>query len=586
MKDRFFQIECENKETRASIGLLSEAGGVSEYRIRVTLPGKSKPEPVRFVWHEKMKDVVAVWHPSCGRDHAVRQWFNKTVNRSCFQSGAPVLEAVGDRGRNAFLAALSDPVTPVELAFWVEDLEQKYEVGFSVTLFAGDTDALSSYEAILRIDERKIPYYQAIRETVPFWAEAGYAVPLPPEGSEDALYSSWYNFHQAPESGKLLRELEIASSLGFRTLILDDGWQFAGPSSGNYALCGEWKMDPEKFPDFKGFVGKAHALGMRVMVWFAVPFVGKDSPLFENFRGKYLFVAGDPFEAGVLDVRFPEVREYIRSAYKRFLREYDIDGFKLDFIDAFRPEKDTQPYDPLRMDAETVGAAVEKLLLEIREELGAIKPGLLFEYRQNYVGPAVNRFGNMLRVGDCAYDSVTNRIGIADIRLQGYPVAPHADMLYWSPEEEPALYRRQLLNILFAVPQISVHLEESTEEQKACLKSYLAYWTENRDALLHGEFRPYAPEANYSLIESEGENKTIAVLHGAREYAWKGKALDLFLDADEDGLFFENTGDRPLSASVFAGFAERMNGEETIPPHAAVKLPLPRMGLLHVEEIP
>ena len=584
MRKRAFQIQTGDERMRVTVGEPVYDNGVTEYRIRAELPEKAKPKPVTILWHEKMKNVVAVWHPSSGRDHSIRQWFNRTVNRAYFQFGAPELEAVGDRGMNAFHVALSDPVTPTEIAFWVEDLEQKYELGFSVRLFAGDTDALTSYETVLRIDERRIPYYQAIRETAAFWERCGYGIPHPSDGSEDALYSSWYNFHQAPKGEKLLRELEIAASLGFRTLILDDGWQFAGPSVGDYALCGEWEMDREKFPDFKEFVRKVHALGIRVMVWFAVPFVGKKSPLFDRFREKYLFVEDGGINAGVLDVRFPEARAFILSAYKRFLREYDIDGFKLDFIDAIRPEKDTLPYDPLTMDAETVGAGVEKLLKEIVGELGAIKPGLLFEYRQNYVGPAINRFGNMLRVGDCAYDAVTNRIGIADIRLMGYPVAPHADMLFWSPEEDIALCARQLLNILFAVPQISVLLEESTERQKILLKRFLSYWEENRGILLHGEFRPLFPEANFPVIEAEGPEKTVAVLHGVRYYAWRGKALDLFLDADEDGLILENPTDKELSASVFGEFGAEPGGVFTLAPGALVHIPVPRMGLLRVVE--
>ena len=236
------------------------------------------------------------------------------------------------------------------------------------------------------------------------------------------------------------------------------------------------------------------------------------------------------------------------------------------------------------MDVESVGGAVRKLLEEIGEELSRIKPGLLFEYRQNYVGPAVNRFGNMLRVGDCAYDAMTNRIGICNLRLLGYPVAVHADMLYWSPEEDGDLVRKQLLNILFAVPQISVLLRESTGEQKDCLKSYLSYWQENRNVILHGAFRPHHPEANYPRIEAEGEKKTIAVLHGIRQYTWKGKACDVFLDADEEGLLLENSGDCPLRASLFAGFLERKTAEETVPPHAVRMLPVPKIGLARITE--
>jgi preprotein translocase subunit Sec63 len=38
-----------------------------------------------------------------------------------------------------------------------------------------------------------------------------------------------------------------------------------------------------------------------------------------------------------------------------------------------------------------------------------------------------------------AYDALTNRIGIVDLRLMGYPIAVHSDMLFWSKKESIAL---------------------------------------------------------------------------------------------------------------------------------------------------
>ena len=38
----------------------------------------------------------------------------------------------------------------------------------------------------------------------------------------------------------------------------------------------------------------------------------------------------------VLDPRFPEVRQYLIDLYRSFITDYDMDGFKLDFIDSFQ----------------------------------------------------------------------------------------------------------------------------------------------------------------------------------------------------------------------------------------------------------
>ena len=461
--NRNFSIQCDNPDICVAIEPKTAEDGIEVYRIRVTLPRKMTPPSIKITWLEDMVGLLHVWHPMASTHHAMHQWFGATQSRSCFHWGAPVLTTIGEGGINSRTVAISDPITPSSIRFWVDDLPQKNQVAYSVVLFDGICDDIETYETDLRIDARPQHFSAAVQEVYPWWCSYGWNIPQIPSAAEDALYSSWYNFHQAPDGDRLLADLKIAAELGFKTVILDDGWQFPGPSCGDYRLCGEWQMSPDKFPDFKAFSDAVHALGMKLLVWFTVPFIGIDSPLFEEYRDKFLYVDRGLMNAGALDPRYPEVREYIKNTYRRFLVDYDIDGFKLDFIDAFLPRAETKPYDPAVMDCETTGQAVRVLLTEITSELAEIKPDLLYEYRQCYVGPAINQFGNMLRVGDCAYEAQLNRIGITDLRLLGYPVAVHADMLFWAPEESIRMCTRQLLNILFGVPQISVNLAESTE---------------------------------------------------------------------------------------------------------------------------
>ena len=580
--ERVFDVTCQNSETVTEITPLTSEDGVSLYRVTVRFPRKMKPEPVSVVWRESMRNILHVWHPLTGSHHAMHQWFAPTTARSCFHFGAPVIATIGDGGQNVQTVATSDPITPTLLKFWIDDLPQKNEVCYSVTFFDGICNEISDYEAIIRVDTRTLPYYEALRDVYPWWKSCGWEIPPIPDAAEDALYSSWYNFHQAPESGRLLKDLRIAAELGFKTVILDDGWQFPGPSCGDYRLCGDWEMSEDKFPDFKAFADEVHSLGMKLIVWFGMPFIGVQSRLFHTFSGKYLSVDACNLKAGILDPRYPDVRRDIISVYRRFLLDYDIDGFKLDFIDAFMPNSVTPPYHPDDMDCETVQEAVLRLMDEVKEELGTIKSDLLYEYRQNYVGPAINRYGNMLRVGDCAYEAHTNRIGIADLRLLGYPVAVHADMLFWAPEESLRLCSRQLLNILFAVPQISVILADSTEEQKALIQAYLTYWTENRELLLHGKFCPLFPEQNFTRITAESEDRVIAVLHADLPYTYDGRSCDVFHNGQSDGLVFENPTDETLEAEISLSFGAETLCTAVIPPHSLVRLPVPPTGMVRV----
>ena len=92
-------------------------------------------------------------------------------------------------------------------------------------------------------------------------------------------------------------------------------------------------MEPRAF--LRAHVKNVHKLGMKYMVWFGVPFIGYYSEAYGRFKGKYLKDMKN-LDCASLDPRFPEVREYLIETCERILREWDIDGFKFDFIDMFR----------------------------------------------------------------------------------------------------------------------------------------------------------------------------------------------------------------------------------------------------------
>ena len=581
MKRKFF-IESGDPLALIEIMECSSHEDIDIYKVSVKLPEKGTPPKIRISWEEDMVDILHVWTPLGGAG-SMHQWFAPTEAVSRFNFGAPVLATIGDGDKNRETVSVSDADNPVHIGFCIKDIDQQNKVGYFVEFFRERADTFIEYEAEIRIDCRKLPFYETVMSVYPWWKEFGYVIPEIPAEAEDALYSTWYNFHQAPKDKALVEDLKIASELGFRTVILDDGWQFPGPSSGDYSLCGEWVVAEDKFEDFKDFVDTVHSLGMKLMVWFSVPFVGIYSPFFEKFKDKYLRVDYGLMNEGTLDPRFPEVREYIKDNYKRFLKDYDIDGFKFDFIDSFTVWDDSKPYDSSVMDCETVDNAVNKLMTEIVTELAEIKSDLLYEYRQNYIGPAINRFGNMLRVGDCAYEAQANRIGVTDIRLLNYPTAVHSDMLFWAPSESLKMCKRQLLNILFSVPQISVILKDSTAEQTELLRNYLSYWKRNREILLHGRFKALYPEQRYSYISSENEEKMIAVIHGDLPFRYFGKICDVFHNGNVDGIIVENCTEKTLKVNVFEDFNEISVSEIEIKPNEIVRVGVSQTGMVRIQ---
>ncbi len=572
-----FYIDCGTADAEIRLEKIQDCGGIEISELHIDFKKSVIPDKISVLWEEDMTGVVFCGHPCCGRDFSIHQSFGASRSPSRFGFGAPVLYTVGENGENCCTVAVNDASTPLSIKFWVDDFPQKYKVKYEVIFFDGQCEPVKEYNAQIRIDKRRLPFYEALSAVYPWWRDNGCIIPEAPSAAEDALYSSWYNFHQMPDGKALIKELEIASRLGFKTVIIDDGWQFEGmPEGPFYSKCGDWQVAEDKFPDFKKFVNEVHSLGMKLMLWFAVPFIGPETEIYGHFRDKVLYYRAD--RTFVADPRYAEVRKYIVDTYCRFLREYDIDGFKLDFVDCIRVKDESPAYNE-NMDHITVDEAVKTLLRQIKTETARLKSDLLFEYRQNYIGPAINMFGNMLRVGDCAYDSNINKCGIVSLRLLGYPVAVHSDMLYWSKNESISLCAYQLLNIMFGVPQISVILADSTEEQRALIKHFLAYWNDNRDILLHGKFIPLYPEKNFPVITAENENKQITVLYSDLPFICKDKNADVFHNGDTDGIILENPTSRAFCGEIYDCFG-RLLERLTVAPEAILRVSVPVRGML------
>ncbi|GCE22895.1 hypothetical protein [Dictyobacter kobayashii] len=251
---------------------------------------------------------------------------------------------------------------------------------------------------------------------------------------------------------------------------------------------------------------------------------GKESKVWSRFENRLLYTI-ERLGAGVLDPRYPEVREYLIQLYEKALLEWDLDGFKLDFVDAFRaePRFPQNPAAPASVavrpitagedgrDEQSIDKAVDRLLTDVMARLKALKPDILIEFRQSYVGPLMRKYGNMFRAGDCPYEFITNRVRTLDIRLLCGETAAHADMLMWHPDEPAEVVALQLINVLFSVPQISVLLDKIPAAHLEVVRYWLTFWRQQRDVLLDGTLMPSHPEVLYPTVSAATKQKHLIV---------------------------------------------------------------------------
>jgi alpha-galactosidase len=406
----------------------------------------------------------------------------------------------GGHNQNVLTYAVSDAESTLLAGSGVR--EEDGLIYNEVQFFTEPHAQLTRYTAQLRIDRRPLPYQTALGEVAAWWAaQPGYQPARVPPDARRPMYSTWYNYHQSLDPKVLLAELAVAKQLGMDTVIVDDGWQTLDSKRG-YAFTGDWA--PERMPDMKGFVDACHKLGIKVVLWYAVPFVGQGAKVAGRFKGHSLRFE-ERMGAYVLDPRYPDVRAYVIGIYQKALGDWGLDGFKLDFIERFAADDKTVLTAADGRDLASVNEAADRMMTDVLAGLTKQRPDVIIEFRQPYVGPLIRKFGNMLRAGDCPNSYLANRVKTIDLRLLSAETAVHADMIMWHPGEPVQAAALQLLNILFSVPQVSVRLRELPPEHLAMLKFYLKYWNDNRDVLLSGKLAPLYPAANYPVVIASGQ---------------------------------------------------------------------------------
>jgi alpha-galactosidase len=495
-----FSLEVDTRQVEPGLEVAS---------LTLESPASVRPPPLALSWTLPAHDMQGIW--------STANWSNKTIGpdwsmsgvSSMFARNAPVLSLFGSDDGNRITIAVSDALNMVRLQAGIR--EEDATVRGRIELFSERQPATTSTGVEIRIDRRDVPLRESLADVGQWWASHPGFEPAPvPALARLPMYSTWYSYHQSVSAPELLREVELAKELGYEAIIVDDGWQTLDSERG-YAFTGDW--EPVRIPAMREFVDGVHERGMKLLLWYSMPLVGEKSRIFPEFEGKYLrYWNGQG--AWVLDPRYPEVRAHLIDTYRDAMTDWGVDGFKLDFLGFFVATDSTELTIAAGRDYASVSEAADRLLTDVMEQLRALNPDVMIEFRQPYIGPLMRKYGNMFRAADAPHVAVENRLRTVDLRLLSGNTAVHSDMFMWHAGDTVETAALQFLNVLFAVPQLSVKLERMPPDHREMVRHWTSYWRANRDVLLDGELIPHAPLANYPLIEAVNDRKRIIATYG------------------------------------------------------------------------
>lgn len=300
---------------------------LTEATLTLTAPAPATLSPLKVTWQVPAIDISGLWisdYRKAKHDHLSVSVSSRAAR------GVPVINYFDAGDMNRMTVALSDAMSPCELSAFLK--EEDAQLHMTLGLFEEKQPTQQSYQITIRFDARPIPYYQALRETTRWWAsQEGYQPATVPESARVPLYSTWYSYHQNLDPDEIVEECRLGGELGLHGVIVDDGWQTLDGNRG-YAFTGDWK--PERIPEMAEFVEQVHEFKQEFLLWYSVPMVGEQSEALKQFEGMTLrHIPG--FKAYVLDPRYPEVRDYLITIYETAVRDWNLDGLKLDFIAVF-----------------------------------------------------------------------------------------------------------------------------------------------------------------------------------------------------------------------------------------------------------
>ncbi|MBR5562168.1 MAG: alpha-galactosidase [Clostridia bacterium] len=500
-----FSVSGGNKN--AAVNLTENAiGDILYLTVNMTMPSPEIPEPFFIRWNFSASDCCSTWNPSLLDIHGLAFEWGKLSIQSRLASWMPIQSLISKDGKNKLCVSVSDVDTPISIRTGIR--EEDATLACEIEFFTKPTSPTCNYTATVRFDMRSIPYYDSIYDTTEWWEnECGYESAYVPESAKMPMDSLWYSFHQMLDREEILKECRASKEIGLETVIIDDGWQTDDNNRG-YAYCGDWQVAPKKMGDMASLIKDIHDIGMKVILWYSVPFMGIYTEKFKEFEGMFLEGSGDDKTFFGLDPRYKKVREYLIGIYGKAVRDWGLDGLKLDFIDSFILKGKSLEPDEKR-DYPSLEDAIHVLMTEIRASLTAINPDIMIEFRQSYVGPSIRKYGNMLRVGDCPCDILKNRIGIINLRMTSGKTAVHSDMIMWNYEDTAENAALQFASILYGVPQVSMRVDKLPEAHYRMLKYYISFWKEWKDVLLDGKLTATNPESNYSTARSALGDKEV-----------------------------------------------------------------------------
>ena len=186
-------------------------------------------------------------------------------------------------------------------------------------------DSISTFDTFLSAHTGD--YFAPLRTYRNVLAAKGMKFSKPPKAAYQPIWCAW-GYGRDFTLQKVLNTLPKVKELGFKWVVLDDGWQRAE---------GDWRTN-NKFNgmSMKNFVDKIHSYGLKAKLWWTPLAADPGSKTYEQHPDMLLVNKEGHHEriswwnSDYLDPALQETQSYTTDLVKKFMDDWGFDGLKID----------------------------------------------------------------------------------------------------------------------------------------------------------------------------------------------------------------------------------------------------------------
>ena len=448
-------------------------------------------------------------------------WIRKQVS---VNSGFPFIALFHRGGNNRFAFGLLDQLTETALDGELVEATRSYSFHWHKPIGQAQLSA-KQWQETLFVSAARCPWPEVLHAYVGAVDRAWPQPKLPvPASAYDPVFCTWTAIHHEVSQEWVTRNARRAAELGFGTWLTDDGWFTGKASFADYRYTGDWQPDTLKFPDFAGHVREVRELGLRYVLWVA-PFMVGDASQAARQHAHLLAEATTPMRFRNLSPRRAETRQLVGDLLERLMRDYALDGLKIDFLDSLALDNLVAT----DSDYPTLGEGIYDILSAAIARAHAGRPDALIEFRNSYTNLASRRYANLYRASDVPINFAMNRWQVTMLRLLAPDRAVHLDPALWHPDDSDENVAVQLINMICSVPMVSIELDRYPQAHLDLIRNWIGFYNTHRDTIIHGRFAPEIRLGHVPLIRFTGVAERIIGVYDDVAFAPGPGALPLWI---------------------------------------------------------